>query len=149
MGIEPTFSAWEADVLPLNYTRSTGVVAETYHITTATPSRKESSAASCLRTISSSIAPENPRFTNPIVLNLGPKMQESPQSSRHSAAINVANHLKLVRLASTASVLSSKRNYLIVDSLKKGDAITPWSAIMNVTLTGCLQNNTKAHGDHK
>ena len=23
MGIEPTFSAWEADVLPLNYTRST------------------------------------------------------------------------------------------------------------------------------
>jgi hypothetical protein len=21
MGIEPTFSAWEADVLPLNYTR--------------------------------------------------------------------------------------------------------------------------------
>ncbi len=22
MGIEPTFSAWEADVLPLNYTRA-------------------------------------------------------------------------------------------------------------------------------
>ncbi len=22
MGIEPTYSAWEADVLPLNYTRS-------------------------------------------------------------------------------------------------------------------------------
>jgi hypothetical protein len=22
MGIEPTFSAWEADVLPLNYTRN-------------------------------------------------------------------------------------------------------------------------------
>ena len=22
MGIEPTFSAWEADVLPLNYTRT-------------------------------------------------------------------------------------------------------------------------------
>ena len=24
MGIEPTFSAWEADVLPLNYTRGAG-----------------------------------------------------------------------------------------------------------------------------
>jgi hypothetical protein len=24
MGIEPTYSAWEADVLPLNYTRQTG-----------------------------------------------------------------------------------------------------------------------------
>jgi hypothetical protein len=24
MGIEPTFSAWEADVLPLNYTRISG-----------------------------------------------------------------------------------------------------------------------------
>ena len=27
MGIEPTFSAWEADVLPLNYTRM-GVAAD-------------------------------------------------------------------------------------------------------------------------
>ena len=26
MGIEPTYSAWEADVLPLNYTRVQGIL---------------------------------------------------------------------------------------------------------------------------
>lgn len=26
MGIEPTFSAWEADVLPLNYTRKNRII---------------------------------------------------------------------------------------------------------------------------
>lgn len=26
MGIEPTFSAWEADVLPLNYTRKSRII---------------------------------------------------------------------------------------------------------------------------
>ena len=31
MGIEPTLSAWEAEVLPLNYTRS-GLFCRAYHI---------------------------------------------------------------------------------------------------------------------
>ena len=31
MGIEPTFSAWEADVLPLNYTRSEIIVPSDFH----------------------------------------------------------------------------------------------------------------------
>ena len=30
MGIEPTLSAWEAEVLPLNYTRSLGRIQASY-----------------------------------------------------------------------------------------------------------------------
>ena len=38
MGIEPTFSAWEADVLPLNYTRMMGP--SLHHTTVSSSPRK-------------------------------------------------------------------------------------------------------------
>ena len=41
-GIEPSFSAWEADVLPLNYTRDQGVTLS------ATPAERKSEATRIL-----------------------------------------------------------------------------------------------------
>jgi hypothetical protein len=47
MGIEPTFSAWEADVLPLNYTRMDEL--EFYCIGTASQRRSEDGQGAWLR----------------------------------------------------------------------------------------------------
>ena len=47
MGIEPTFSAWEADVLPLNYTRMDEP--EFYCIATASQRRSQGGQGVCLR----------------------------------------------------------------------------------------------------
>jgi hypothetical protein len=47
MGIEPTFSAWEADVLPLNYTRMDEP--KFYRITTASQRRRQGGQGVSLR----------------------------------------------------------------------------------------------------
>ena len=40
MGIEPTWSAWEAEVLPLNYTRTLSLILPNYSYVVNTSSEK-------------------------------------------------------------------------------------------------------------